>query len=112
MSQQKSPFSKSNNHKSNENTHQISEDIRKLALARLKAMPNNLKVSIGSSEYTKDDILDHVEKGDAVGQQVASIQIDFIRSLASGSIYDYNEQKTLTSPKNAQQKNPHHTPQP
>ena len=72
---------------------QVYEDIRKLVLARIKAMPKELKISIGSSDYTKDQILKSTEENNELGQQVMNVHMDFIRSMASGSLYEDGQQK-------------------
>lgn len=76
----------------NKNT-QISEDIRKLVMARIKAMPVELKVSIGSSEYSKEQILKGIKKNNDLGQQTMNVHMDFIRSMAAGELYEDEQQK-------------------
>lgn len=72
---------------------QVSEDIRKLVLARIKTMPEELKISIGSSEYSKDQILKSTEENNELGQQVMDVHMNFVRSMASGSLYEDEQQK-------------------
>lgn len=67
----------------------LTENIKKLVLARLMIMPSNLRLSIGSKDYTKEELQNHIEKGDEVGKEFAEMQIEFLRDLASGSIYQY-----------------------
>ncbi len=79
----------------NKNT-QISEDIRNLVVARIKAMPEELKISIGSSEYTKDQLLKSTEENNELGQQVRDMHMDFVRSMASGNLYEDGQQKDIS----------------
>lgn len=63
------------------------EDIKKLVLARIKAASDDLSISIGSTEYTKDEMLKSVEKEDEVGKEIIEIQMEYLRDMASGAIY-------------------------
>lgn len=66
---------------------ELQEDIKKLVLARIKAASDDLSISIGSTEYTKDEILKSVEKGDEVGKEIMDIQMEYLRDMAAGTIY-------------------------
>ena len=63
------------------------EDIRKLVTARLKAASDDLMISIGSEEYSKEQLLKSVEEGDEIGQEIIAIQMDYLRDMARGAIY-------------------------
>jgi len=65
-----------------------SEELKKIVLERLKVMPENLSVSIGNSEYSQDELLKHVEAGDDVGKEIMSVQLKYLRDLASGKIFE------------------------
>jgi len=63
----------------------IQEDIRKLVIARLRALPSGRKISIGSDgEYTADELIERVKKNDQVGKKIAEIQLQYLRSLKEG----------------------------
>lgn len=66
---------------------EIQEDIKKLVLARIKAASDDLGISIGSTEYTKEDMLKSVEKEDEVGKEIIEIQMEYLRDLVAGTIY-------------------------
>lgn len=63
------------------------EDIRKLIIARIKASSDDLAVSIGSKEHTKEQMLKSVETGDELGQEIIEIQMEYLRDMAEGAIY-------------------------
>jgi len=63
------------------------EDIKKLVIARIKAASDDLAVSIGSKEYTKEQMLKSVEIGNELGQEIIKIQMEFLRDIAEGVIY-------------------------
>jgi hypothetical protein len=63
------------------------EEIRKLVIARLKLLsPDTLK-SIGSKgTFTRDELIERVEKGDEVGKIVTNIEMEWLRALKSGIV--------------------------
>lgn len=68
------------------------EDIRQLVIARLKASSPGLKISIGGEgAFSKEDLIKSVEAGDDIGQKVIEIQMEYLRDLAAGKIYQNEE---------------------
>lgn len=71
------------------------EDVRQLVIARLKAASSNFKVSIGGEgEFSQEDLIKNVEEGTDVGQKIVDIQMEYLRDLASGKIYQ-DEERSL-----------------
>jgi hypothetical protein len=70
-----------------DDNNEISDELKELVVERLKSMPSNLQISVGGNEYTKTEILDHVQKGDGIGKQMAEIQLQFLQDLTSGKIF-------------------------
>ena len=68
---------------------ELNEQLKQLVIERFGTIPDNLKISMGSNELTKNDVLKHVEKGDDVGNQIMEMELGFLRDLASGAIYTY-----------------------
>lgn len=67
----------------------LTEEMKELIVARLDVMPANYKLSIGNQgTYTKNDLIKHVQKGDSIGNQIAQIQLNFIRALTTGKLID------------------------
>jgi len=66
---------------------ELQEDIRKLVIARIKASSDDLSISIGSTGYTKEEIVKSIEKGDELGQEIIEIQMEYLRDMAEGAIY-------------------------
>lgn len=66
----------------------IQEDIKKLVIARINALSDDLGIIIGNKKYTKKEILDSIEKGDKTGQEVINAQMEYLRDMASGAIYE------------------------
>ena len=72
---------------SENNSASIDEDIRQLVIARVRATPKDVMVSIGSQDYTKDQLVENVESNSEVGREIIEIQMQYLRDLASGAIY-------------------------
>lgn len=70
------------------NSGSVSQDaIRKLVLARIKATPRAVRISVGANEYTRDELIENIEQGSKIGHEIEEIQIEYLRDLASGKIY-------------------------
>lgn len=66
---------------------EIQEDIRDLVLARIMAASDDLRIAIGSTEYTKTEMIENVKEGNEVGKEIMEIQMEYLRDMASGAIY-------------------------
>jgi len=68
------------------------EDIRKLVIERIKAASDELEISIGSKAYSKSDILKSLEKEDELSREIIEIQMEYLRDMAQGAIYQSKPQ--------------------
>ena len=67
----------------------LTDEMKELIVARLDVMPANYKLSIGNQgTFTKNDLIKHVQKGDSIGNQIAQIQLNFIRALTTGKLIE------------------------
>ena len=66
----------------------LDEQVRKLIKARLRVIPSHLQVAVGSQEYSIKELLKSVEKENEVGKQLIEMQLQYLRDLASGKIYE------------------------
>lgn len=57
-------------------------------IARINAFSDDLGIIIGNKKYSKKEILESIEKGDETGQDVVNAQMDYLRDMASGAIYE------------------------
>ena len=65
------------------------EEIRQLVIERLKVLPSGQKISIGSKgDFSKDQLIYHVNKHDDVGQKIVQIQLSYLQSLKEGILFD------------------------
>lgn len=69
------------------NKQSKTDKIKELVMARIKTMPFNIGISMGNSNYNREQLLEHIEKEDEVGQQITKVQISFLQDLASGVLY-------------------------
>jgi hypothetical protein len=63
----------------------VEMETKELVLARLTTLPPDRKIFIGShGEFSKDEMIESVEKWDKVGQKFVQIQMEYLRALAEG----------------------------
>lgn len=72
------------------------EDIKKLVIARIKAASDDLAISIGSKEYTKEAMLKSVEAGDKLGKEIIEMQMEYLRDMAEGAIYQQGDEQSTS----------------
>lgn len=67
----------------------ITNDMKNLVIARLDVLPANKKISIGSKgDFTKAELIDHVKKGDEIGEKMIQIELEFVRAMKEGFLND------------------------
>lgn len=72
-----------------EKDEKISEDVKELVIARLEIMPSTYKLSIGSDgTFTKKQLIEHVMAEDKIGNQIARMQLNFIKALTTGKLIE------------------------
>ena len=66
----------------------LDENIKKLVVARIEAqMSSNLRLSIGAEgSLDKEKMIEHVEQGDDIGNQIVHAHLNFIKAQASGQL--------------------------
>ena len=65
------------------------EEIKELVIARLQTLPAGKGLSIGSSgNFTKEELIDHVQSGDEVGKKIIEVEMNFLKALKEGIFYD------------------------
>ena len=67
----------------------ISDDVKELVIARLGIMPSTYKLSIGSEgSFTRNQLIEHVKAEDKIGNQIARMQLNFIKALTTGKLIE------------------------
>ena len=60
------------------------EEVRRLVLARLSVLSSDTMISLGSEgSFTRDELVKRVENGDAIGEKLAEIQMEWLRAFKS-----------------------------
>lgn len=63
-------------------------ELKALVSARLNVLPKDISVSVGSlGSFKRDELIEHIEAGDAIGQKFMQIDLAFLQSLKTGEIY-------------------------
>jgi len=66
-----------------------SEEIKRLVVERLKTMPSGMRISIGGQgSFSKDELLAKVEEGDSIGQEIIQVELEYLRALKKGEIFN------------------------
>ena len=80
-------MNKSKNSTNNNKTSDLQSEVKELVLARVKAASDNLSIAIGSTEYTKEDMLKNIEEDNSIGREIIEIQMEYLRDMAEGAVY-------------------------
>ncbi len=68
-------------------SEEISEEIKKLVIARLEAIPKNKRISIGNyGEFSKEELIEGVKSGSEIGKKIIEVELEFLRALKQGII--------------------------
>jgi len=68
--------------------NEMSEKLKELVIARIAArMSSNLKLSIGAEgSLNKEEMIQHVKKGDEVGNQIMQVHLNFMKAQSTGQL--------------------------
>ena len=67
----------------------MKEDIKELVIARIKYLPEDTGVSIGSAgNFSREEMIQHVEKDDEIGRKIIKVELNFLQKLKEGIIYE------------------------
>ena len=64
------------------------EQLKQITIARIRTISSDTKISLGSEDYTVEELVDHVEKDDQVGEEMIQMNWQYLKDLASGALYD------------------------
>lgn len=71
--------------------NRVDEELKKIVIARIEIFPSDKKISIGSvGEFTKEEIIKHVERETDIGEKIIEIQFNYLKSLKEGIFYEQN----------------------
>ena len=67
----------------------MDSDVKELVKMRLSTIPKGLSVSIGSwGNFKVEDLIRHVEMEDEIGKSIVEIDMEFLRDLNNGKLYE------------------------
>ena len=66
----------------------IQQDIKEPVIIRLETMPSDKKISMQSGEFSKEELIEHVKKEDKIGKKIIEVEMEFLRALKEGTIYE------------------------
>jgi hypothetical protein len=72
---------------------ELQQRIKELVIARLRSTPPHLGIIIGSGEqkkYTPEELIGQIEQGTTLGKEYLELEIDFLRALKDGVLYEQN----------------------
>ena len=65
----------------------LQKEIKEMVIAHLETVPSNLKLALGSyGTFDKQQLIEHVRKGDAIGKIIVEMELVFIKDLVDGKI--------------------------
>lgn len=61
---------------------ELSQEIKRLVIKRLEAVPANISFSLGNfGSFTKDELIDEIQKNSDVGKTMIEMELTFIREM-------------------------------
>ncbi|MFH1413188.1 MAG: hypothetical protein ABIG10_04185 [bacterium] len=67
---------------------QLDQEIKQLVMARLKALPEGIEVSIGSDgSFNKEELIKSVEADDEIGKKMIEVDMQSLQALKEGDFY-------------------------
>lgn len=69
------------------------EEIRRLVIARLKVIsPDTIKCIGDKGTFSRDQLIEHVQRGDKIGKTIEQVEMEWLRALKRGIVKElYNE---------------------
>lgn len=67
---------------------QKKEEIKKLVIVRLDALPSNISISVGSEgHFNKEELIKQIENDTEIGKKMIEIELEYLRKLKEGIFY-------------------------
>lgn len=60
------------------------EEIKRLVIIRLEAMPPNIRISIGGNDLSKEELVKEVKQDTDLGKLIVKMQLEYLRSMKRG----------------------------
>lgn len=70
---------------------QVSEEAKRLVIARLRTVPPNIELVIGEeSTLSPSELIEHINNEDRIGLDFVEADLEILRSLKDGILYGEN----------------------
>lgn len=69
----------------------LQEQLREITLARMNALPKDVRIAIGDTELNAQELMQHIKEGDELGLELMEAQLEFLKDMASGALYANGE---------------------
>ena len=66
----------------------LKNQLKELVLERMNALPDSMHLAVGSSDFSKAELMENIREESEVGKQVMEMELEFLRDLASGAVYN------------------------
>lgn len=66
----------------------LREQLKQITIARIRTISSDTKISLGSEDYTAEELVNHVEENDQVGGEMVQMNWQYLKDLATGALYD------------------------
>ncbi|MBI5619945.1 hypothetical protein HY950_03215 [Candidatus Gottesmanbacteria bacterium] len=71
-----------------EESGELQQQIKELVIARILTLPEDVSLSVGDEDLKREQLVEHVQKEDKIGKDIVDMQMEFIRDMASGALYE------------------------
>lgn len=69
------------------NNPEFRGQLKAIVLERANAMPETLRIAIGSDHIERKNLIEHIQDEDEIGKQMMVMELGFLQALTSGSVY-------------------------
>lgn len=65
----------------------LKKQLKEITIARIRTVSRNAHISLGSEDYSSEELINHLEKNDKIGDELIQMNWQYLKDLASGAIY-------------------------
>lgn len=66
----------------------LKEQLKEITLARIRTVSKDARISLGSEDYSSEELITHLEGNDEIGNELIQMNWQYLKDLASGALYD------------------------
>jgi len=71
----------------------VDKDLKDLVIARIEAYSSDVGLLVGTNKhYSKDELISNVKNETKLGKQIIEIQLEYLRDMVKGNIYQVLDQ--------------------